>query len=137
MCYICIGYIDIWNNMIYNNFKERSEIMAQSTFSIRMEDELKKEFDQMCSDFGMSMSTAITVFAKAVVRERKIPFEITASEPFFTDQNIKYIMKSIEEYNTGDFDKSKGLVIFFNQINDPQTGKEKLQLKIHFAYQWC
>ena len=75
--------------------------MAQSTFSIRMEDELKKEFDQMCSDFGMSMSTAITVFAKAVVRERKIPFEITASEPFFTDQNIKYIMKSIEEYNKG------------------------------------
>ena len=50
--------------------------MPQATFSVRMEDGLKKEFDNLCADFGMSMSTAITVFAKAVVRERNIPFEI-------------------------------------------------------------
>ena len=55
--------------------------MAQATFSVRMEDSLKKDFDRLCSDFGMSMSTAITVFAKAVVRERKIPFEISANIP--------------------------------------------------------
>ena len=53
--------------------------MAQATFSIRMDEALKARFDALCSDFGMSMSTAITVFAKAVVRERRIPFEITAS----------------------------------------------------------
>ena len=52
--------------------------MAQSTFSIRMDEGLKIQFDALCSDFGMSMSTAINVFAKAVVRERRIPFEITA-----------------------------------------------------------
>lgn len=52
--------------------------MAQSTFSIRMDEGLKVQFDALCSDFGMSMSTAINVFAKAVVRERRIPFEIAA-----------------------------------------------------------
>ena len=75
--------------------------MAQATFSVRMEDGLKKEFDNLCSDFGMSMSAAITVFAKAVVRERKIPFEISASDPFYSEKNKKYLMASLEAYNKG------------------------------------
>ncbi len=75
--------------------------MAQATFSVRMDDGLKKEFDLLCSDFGMSMSTAITIFAKAVVRERKIPFEITASDPFYSESNRQYLMKSIEAYKSG------------------------------------
>lgn len=50
--------------------------MAQSTFSIRMDENLKKEFEEICNDFGMNMSVAINVFARAVVRERRIPFEI-------------------------------------------------------------
>lgn len=53
--------------------------MSQSTFSVRMDENLKEEFDTLCTDFGMSMSTAINVFARAVVRERKIPFEIAES----------------------------------------------------------
>ena len=52
--------------------------MAQSTFSVRMDETLKREFDSLCSDFGMTASTAINVFARAVVRERRIPFEIAS-----------------------------------------------------------
>jgi addiction module RelB/DinJ family antitoxin len=52
--------------------------MAQSILSIRIDEGLKKQFDSLCSEFGMTTTTAITVFAKTVVRERKIPFEITA-----------------------------------------------------------
>ena len=55
--------------------------MAQATFSIRMDEDLKKQFDNLCTDFGMTASTAFNIFARAVVRERKIPFEIVASEP--------------------------------------------------------
>ena len=50
--------------------------MAQTTYSIRMDSNLKKDFDSICEDFGMSSTTAINIFAKSVVRERKIPFEI-------------------------------------------------------------
>lgn len=58
--------------------------MAQATFSIRMDEKLKKQFDDLCENFGMSATTAFNVFAKAVVRERKIPFEISAAEPEIT-----------------------------------------------------
>ena len=54
--------------------------MAQTTFSIRMDENLKKQFDSLCTEFGMNVTTAFTVFAKTVVRERKIPFNI-AAEP--------------------------------------------------------
>jgi len=43
-------------------------IMAQATFSVRMDETLKKQFDSLCQDFGMNASTAINVFARAVVR---------------------------------------------------------------------
>jgi len=43
-----------------------------------MDDELKKEFDTVCGELGLSMTAAFTVFAKTVVRQQKIPFEISA-----------------------------------------------------------
>lgn len=50
--------------------------MAQQTFSIRMDAHLKKEFDALVEDMGMNATTAFNIFARAVVREKKIPFEI-------------------------------------------------------------
>ena len=54
--------------------------MSQATFSIRMDETLKRQFDALCADFGMNATTAFNIFARAVVREKKIPFEIRASE---------------------------------------------------------
>lgn len=61
--------------------------MPQSTFSVRMDEGLKRQFDILCADFGMTASTAINVFARTVVRERKIPFEISAEriDPVYED----------------------------------------------------
>lgn len=53
--------------------------MPTSTFSVRMDEQLKTELDDLCTQFGMNTSTAINLFARAVVRERRIPFEITAA----------------------------------------------------------
>ena len=53
--------------------------MAVATFSVRMDEKLKKELDELCAQFGMNTSVAINIFARAVVRERRIPFEISAS----------------------------------------------------------
>lgn len=55
--------------------------MAQATFSVRMDEVLKKQFDELCREFGMNASTAINIFARAVVRERGIPFEICDRRP--------------------------------------------------------
>ena len=64
--------------------------MALSTFSVRMDENLKKQFDSLCNDFGMSASTAFNVFARTVVRERKIPFEIVASSSETTTREGGY-----------------------------------------------
>ena len=73
--------------------------MAQLTFSVRMDEDLKKQFDSLCSEFGMNVSTAINVFAKAVVRERRIPFEISSGLPYIPmDSKTKELFrKTIEE----------------------------------------
>lgn len=62
--------------------------MAQATFSVRMDQDLKKEFEKLCSTFGMNMTTAINIFAKAVVRERKIPFEISEKKDISREEML-------------------------------------------------
>ena len=72
--------------------------MAQSTFSVRMDENLKKQFDALCADFGMNATTAFNVFARAVVRERRIPFEIVASMPELTrESGLQAFMELREE----------------------------------------
>ena len=55
--------------------------MAQTNVNIRIDEDLKKEFDNLCHDLGLTMTTAFTVFAKTVVRRQGIPFEIAINMP--------------------------------------------------------
>lgn len=50
--------------------------MSQTTMTFRVDNQLKYLFDQMCDEFGLSNTAALTIFMKTVVRERRIPFEI-------------------------------------------------------------
>ena len=52
--------------------------MSQATISIRVDQTLKKKFDMLCEIFGISTTAAFNIFMKAVVREKRIPFEIRA-----------------------------------------------------------
>ena len=48
-----------------------------ATISIRTDSELKKDFEVFCKSVGMNSSTALTIFMKKVVAEKRIPFEET------------------------------------------------------------
>ncbi len=50
--------------------------MAQTAFTVRMDSDTKKRFDELCKDFGMSANTAFNVFARTVVKQERIPFEV-------------------------------------------------------------
>lgn len=50
--------------------------MAQTAFTVRMDSDTKKRFDEICKDFGMSSNTALNVFARTVVKQERIPFEV-------------------------------------------------------------
>ena len=56
--------------------------MAKTKFSVRMDETLKIEFEAWCNYFGMNMSTAINIFARTVVQEQKLPFEISTADLF-------------------------------------------------------
>ncbi len=50
-----------------------------TSITIRVDEQLKKKFDSLCDEFGLSNSAALNMFMKTVVRERRIPFEIKAN----------------------------------------------------------
>lgn len=74
--------------------------MAQIT--LRVDDEVKKGAEQALNDIGLSMATAINIFLKKVARERRIPFELSANpDPFYSESNIRYLEKKMEDYKMG------------------------------------
>ncbi len=74
--------------------------MAQAMVNFRMDEDLKKSMEQVCADMGMSMTTAFTIFAKKVSRERRIPFEVSA-DPFYSESNMKYLERVITDIESG------------------------------------
>ena len=74
--------------------------MAQAMINFRIDEKIKKEMEKICREMGMSMTTAFTIFATKVTKERRIPFEITA-DPFYSESNIKYLEKVIADIESG------------------------------------
>ena len=74
--------------------------MATSSVTIRMDEDLKRDAEALFKDMGMNMSTAVTIFTKAAVRQGKIPFEITG-DPFYSEINQERLKKSVAQLNAG------------------------------------
>lgn len=75
--------------------------MAQTTLSVRMDSEVKSQLDALCADVGMSTSTAINLFAKAFIRERRLPFDVVASDQFYSEDNMKRLRQSVRQLDEG------------------------------------
>lgn len=61
---------------------------------------LKKAWMQVCSELGLSMSAAFTIFAKKVGREKRIPFEVSV-DPFYSESNIRYLENIVHDIKNG------------------------------------
>ena len=60
--------------------------MSLTTITARVDQKDKADFDAFCSSVGLNTSTAINLFVKAVLREKRIPFEIAQSpDPFYSE----------------------------------------------------
>ena len=81
--------------------------MTQTNISIRLNNDLKRNFDNLCNELGFNMSTAITMFIKAAVREQGIPFALSLN-----DYN-KETQKVIKDANKG-----IGLSKAYNSVDD-------------------
>ncbi len=74
--------------------------MSQTLFSFRMPTEIKEQLEEICGEMGLSLSTAFNLFARKVVYERKIPFEITA-DPFHSKANQEHLTRGIAALKAG------------------------------------
>ena len=74
--------------------------MAQSNVNIRMDEDVKKAFDQVCNDLGINMSIAITILAKKMIREQRIPFEVSV-DPFYSKSNADRLYSSLKQLEQG------------------------------------
>lgn len=68
-----------------------------ANINIRMDANLKKQFEAFCTDMGMSMTTAINIFARKAVRENRIPFEISGDVPNAETQEAIREVKQMKE----------------------------------------
>lgn len=55
--------------------------MANTSMSIRIDADVKNEAQELFSDLGLDMSTAINLFIRQAIREQRIPFEVKREIP--------------------------------------------------------
>ena len=75
-------------------------MMSQVLVNIRMEEDLKKSMEHTCQLLGMNMTTAFTIFAKKMSREKRIPFEVSI-DPFYSDSNMYAIDEAAKQIERG------------------------------------
>ena len=74
--------------------------MGQTMVNFRMDEDVKRKMEQACREMGMSMTTAFTIFAVKVGKEKRIPFEVTA-DPFYSESNMRYLRKVVADIESG------------------------------------
>ena len=56
--------------------------------------------EEVCKELGLSMTTAFTLLAKKMRREKRLPFDVSI-DPFYSDSNISYLRRIISEVDLG------------------------------------
>ena len=74
--------------------------MAKTLNNFRIDENIKKQMEQICEELGITMSTAFNIFAKKVIREKRIPFDVSI-DPFYSETNRKAINDSIKQLEEG------------------------------------
>lgn len=77
--------------------------MAQSVnVNFRMDEQLKKNVEEICQRMGMNLTTMLTIFCRKVEQERRIPFDITADpDPFYSENNMRYLKEKYDALMDG------------------------------------
>lgn len=74
-----------------------------ATVSFRMDDSLKRQTETILEELGLNMTTAMTMFAKTIVREQRLPLDLSI-DPFYSTANQARLKRVIANY---EFGKSK------------------------------
>jgi DNA-damage-inducible protein J len=75
-------------------------VRSMAQINLRVDDDVKRSAEKTLDEIGLSMSTAINIFLKTVVRERRIPFELSA-DPFYSRENMAELERRVADLNSG------------------------------------
>ena len=74
--------------------------MAQTMINFRMDAEEKNSFEDVCEQLGLTITAAFKMFAKKVVRERRIPFDLSL-DPFYSESNMEHLRRGVKALDEG------------------------------------
>lgn len=70
----------------------KNQTMAQIEVSFKLAATDYAQMEQVCSEHGLSMSEAFTLFAKKVGRDGRIPCAVVC-DPFYSASNMDYLRR--------------------------------------------
>lgn len=85
--------------------------------SFRMDDTLKRQTEAILEQLGLNMTTAMTMFAKTIVREQRLPLDLSI-DPFYSAANQSRLKRTIENYESGKSDPIKKSVEDLERITE-------------------
>ena len=74
-----------------------------ATMTIRLDNELKKQAEYICAEMGLTMSSAVTIFIKRLVKERAIPFRVAADDEFYSENNLRHLRDAARRMDEGKY----------------------------------
>ena len=75
--------------------------MATSTLQIRVDSTLRSQAEDFFNGAGLDLSSAVRLFLKQVVIRRRVPFDVIAEDPFWSDANQRVLAESIRSLEEG------------------------------------
>lgn len=77
---------------------------TNATMTIRIDADLKRQAEAICEEMGLTMSAAVTIFTKRLVKDRAIPFRrVTAGDPFYSETKQRHLCAVAERMDAGKF----------------------------------
>ncbi|MDR2546366.1 MAG: type II toxin-antitoxin system RelB/DinJ family antitoxin [Lachnospiraceae bacterium] len=86
--------------------------MSNTSMNIRMDSNVKKQAQELFSQFGLDMTTAVNMFLRQSIRQRGIPFAIQL-DPFYSELNQERLIRAAER-----MEKTGGLVRELIEVED-------------------
>lgn len=72
--------------------------MTQTSMCFRVDEDLKQEFSDVCNHLGLNMSTALTIFMKAMVRNGGFPFDLRLTSAESSGEHDRQSQKEFSEF---------------------------------------
>ncbi len=89
--------------------------MTQATISARIDAADKESFLTFCNNVGLSASAILTACIKKIINERRVPFEISEPDHFYSPENMRFLREGIAELNAG-----KGVIHDLIEVEDDE-----------------